>query len=169
LPVLRRRHARDHARCRRLGRTGRVGAQYPRGSPRPSSRPASIRKEAHRVQPEPGLRATPSLRGSSTGVARVGWLNRMTQFKEKAGKDREGGLGRSLRLSGADGGRYSAVSRHPCAGRRGPEAASGTGPRTFAQESSTMISAIRSAVTASTTALLFSAAGALDHRPWRRG
>ena len=37
-------------------------------------------------------------------VARVGWLNRMTQFKEKAGKDRENASVGSLRLSGADGG-----------------------------------------------------------------
>ena len=32
-------------------------------------------------------------------VARLGWLNRMTQFKEKAGKDKERGLGRALYLS----------------------------------------------------------------------
>ena len=31
----------------------------------------------------------PSSPGSSNCVARIGWLNRMTQFKEKAGKDRE--------------------------------------------------------------------------------
>ena len=61
-------------------------------------------------------------------VARVGWLNRMTQFKEKAGKDREC-LGRPVRLSGADGGRHPALSCHPCPGRRGPEAA----PRTVAR------------------------------------
>ena len=59
-------------------------------------------------------------------VARIGWLNRMTQFKEKAGKDRENASVGSLRLSGADGGRHPALSRHPCAGRRGPEAASRT-------------------------------------------
>ena len=58
-------------------------------------------------------------------VARVGWLSRMTQFKEKAGKDRENASVGSLRLSGADGGGHSAVPRHPCACRRGPEAASG--------------------------------------------
>ena len=56
-------------------------------------------------------------------VARIGWLNRMTQFKEKAGKDRENASVGPLRLPGADGGRHPALSRHPCAGRRGPEAA----------------------------------------------
>ncbi len=38
-------------------------------------------------------------------------------------------LRRSLRLSGADGGRHPAVPRHPRAGRRGPEAASRAVPR----------------------------------------
>jgi tryptophanyl-tRNA synthetase len=41
-------------------------------------------------------------------VARLGWLNRMTQFKEKAGKDARTRRG-SLRLSGADGGRHPAL------------------------------------------------------------
>jgi hypothetical protein len=56
-------------------------------------------------------------------VARLGWLNRMTQFKEKAGKDREN-ASVGLTTIRADGGRHSGLSRHPCAGRRGPEAAS---------------------------------------------
>ena len=56
-------------------------------------------------------------------VARLGWLNRMTQFKEKAGKDRENASVGLYSLSDADGGRHSGLSRHPCAGRRGPEAA----------------------------------------------
>ena len=62
-------------------------------------------------------------------VARIGWLNRMTQFKEKAGKDRENASVGSVRLSGADGGRHSGLPRHPRAGRRRPEAA----PRTVAR------------------------------------
>ena len=33
--------------------------------------------------------STPSSPGCFDCVARLGWLNRMTQFKEKAGKDRE--------------------------------------------------------------------------------
>ena len=32
-------------------------------------------------------------------VTRLGWLNRMTQFKEKAGKDRENVRSRALRVS----------------------------------------------------------------------
>ena len=38
-----------------------------------------------------------------TCVARLGWLNRMTQFKDKAGKDRENGVGRAIYLSDPDG------------------------------------------------------------------
>jgi tryptophanyl-tRNA synthetase len=40
-------------------------------------------------------------------VARMGWLNRMTQFKEKAGKDKEKASVRSLFLPSSYG------SRHP--------------------------------------------------------
>jgi tryptophanyl-tRNA synthetase len=54
-------------------------------------------------------------------VARMGWLGRMTQFKEKAG--------RPVRLSDPDGGRHSCLPGDPRAGRRGPEAASRTRPR----------------------------------------
>ena len=61
-------------------------------------------------------------------VARLGWLDRMTQFKEKAGKHRKR-LGRSLHLSGADGRGHPRLQGDPCAGGRGPEAASGTGAR----------------------------------------
>ena len=62
-------------------------------------------------------------------VARLGWLNRMTQFKEKAGKDRENasvGLYAYPNLMAAD---ILRLSRDPRAGRRGPEAASRAGPR----------------------------------------
>ena len=62
-------------------------------------------------------------------VARIGWLNRMTQFKEKAGKDRENasvGLYAYPNLMAAD---ILALQGDACAGRRGPEAASGAGPR----------------------------------------
>ena len=62
-------------------------------------------------------------------VARMGWLNRMTQFKEKAGKDRENASRRPLRLSDPDGRRHPRLPRHPCAGRRRPEAASRARPR----------------------------------------
>jgi tryptophanyl-tRNA synthetase len=63
------------------------------------------------------------------GTARMGWLNRMTQWKDKAGKNREGAVGRAVHLSGAAGRRRAALSGEPRAGGRGPEAASGTGPR----------------------------------------
>ena len=62
-------------------------------------------------------------------VARLGWLNRMTQFKEKAGKDRENasvGLYAYPKLMAAD---ILAYQGDACAGRRGPEAASGARPR----------------------------------------
>jgi tryptophanyl-tRNA synthetase len=44
-------------------------------------------------------------------VARMGWLNRMTQFKEKAGKDRENVSVGLFAYPGADGGRHSGVYR----------------------------------------------------------
>jgi tryptophanyl-tRNA synthetase len=39
-------------------------------------------------------------------VARLGWLDRMTQFKEKSGKHKERSLGGPLHLSRAAGGRH---------------------------------------------------------------
>ena len=72
-------------------------------------------------------------------VARLGWLNRMTQFKEKAGKDRENasiGLYDYPVLMAADILLYNADAG---TGRRGPEAASRTHPRT-SRRSSTPIS-----------------------------
>ena len=62
-------------------------------------------------------------------VARLGWLNRMTQFKEKAGKDRENASVGLYAYPDPDGGRHPGLPRHPCAGRRGPEAASRADPR----------------------------------------
>ncbi len=62
-------------------------------------------------------------------VARLGWLNRMTQFKDKAGKDRENasaGLYVYPNLMAADILAYHATAR---AGRRRPAPASGTGER----------------------------------------
>ena len=62
-------------------------------------------------------------------VARIGWLNRMTQFKEKAGKDRENasvGLYAYPALMAAD---ILVLPRDARAGRRGPEAASRALPR----------------------------------------
>ena len=62
-------------------------------------------------------------------VARIGWLNRMTQFKDKAGKDRENasaGLYVYPNLMAADILAYHATAR---AGGRRPAAASGAGQR----------------------------------------
>ena len=62
-------------------------------------------------------------------VARLGWLNRMTQFKEKAGKDRENasiGLFNYPVLMAAD---ILRLPRHPRAGRRRSEAAPGADAR----------------------------------------
>ena len=55
------------------------------GAARRRHRPQAL----HRLQPEPGRRPMPSSPGSSTAWRGIGWLNRMTQFKEKAGKHRE--------------------------------------------------------------------------------
>ena len=59
-----------------------------------------------------------------TGTARMGWLNRMTQFKDKSGKNREGASIALYHLSGAASRRCAALSSHACAGWRGPETAS---------------------------------------------
>ena len=70
------------------------------------------------------------------------------------GEGRQGSrerVGRTLRLSGADGGRHSGLSRDPCAGRRGPEAASRAVARHRA-EVQQRLRRTRSAATASTTA-----------------
>ncbi len=85
-------------------------------------------------------------------VARLGWLNRMTQFKEKAGKDRENASRRALRLSRADGGRHSRLPRHPRSRRRRPEAAPRALPRHRAS-SSTTISPKRSPTPATATSI----------------
>ena len=63
------------------------------------------------------------------GTARMGWLNRMTQFKDKSGKNREGASVALFDLSGAAGGRRAALPGDPCPGGRGPEAAYRAGPR----------------------------------------
>ena len=56
-------------------------------------------------------------------VARMGWLSRMTQFKDKAGRNRENASVGLFCLSEPDGRRHSGLSRHPRSGGRGPEAA----------------------------------------------
>ena len=51
-------------------------------------------------------------------VARLGWLNRMTQFKEKAGKHRGERLGGPLRVPVPDGCRHPRLPGRPGPGRR---------------------------------------------------
>ena len=72
-------------------------------------------------------------------VTPLGWLNRMTQFKDKAGKNRDAGARRPVCLSGAHGRRHPGVPRHPRAGRRGPEAA----PRAVARHRRRVQSQVR--------------------------
>ena len=74
-------------------------------------------------------RPMPELAWILNCVAPLGWLNRMTQFKEKAGKNRENASAGPLCLSDPDGGRHPRLQGDSCAGRRGPEAASRTCPR----------------------------------------
>ena len=99
----------------------------PRGHgrlPRRRHRP----EQAHRLQPEPGAAACRArldlqLRGAH-GLAEP--------HDAVQGEGRQGPrerLGRPVRLSGADGRRHPRLPRHPCAGRRRPEAASGADPR----------------------------------------
>ena len=80
-------------------------------------------EEAHRVQPEPGRRA----RRARLDVQLRGADGLAQPHDPVQGEGRQGSrerLGRALRLSDPDGGRHSGLSRHPRAGRRGPEAAS---------------------------------------------
>ena len=59
----------------------------------------------------------------------LGWLNRMTQFKDKAGKKKDQALAGLYTYPCADGGRYSPISCHACTGGRGPKAACRTDTR----------------------------------------
>ena len=106
------------------GGPAELRAQHPR-SHRGLHRQRHRSEKAHRVQPEPGRRA----RRAGLGLQLRG-ADRLAQPHDAVqGKGRQGSrerLGRALRLSGADGRRHSGLSRHPCAGRRGPEAASRT-------------------------------------------
>ena len=85
-------------------------------------------QDTYCLQSEPG-RGT---RRACLGV-QLRRAHRLAQSHDAVqGKGRQGSrerLGRPFRLSVPDGGRYSALSRDACAGRRGPEAASRTGAR----------------------------------------
>ena len=88
-----------------------------------------IDPRAHILFVQSPVRAHAQLAWIFNCVARLGWLNRMTQFKDKAGKDRENasaGLYVYPNLMAAD---ILRLSRDRRAGRRGPAAAPGTGQR----------------------------------------
>ncbi len=122
LHLLRRRPARHHPLW-----SGAGPEQLPKSDARGHRRLHRLRhrpEEAHRVQPEPGRRAC---------RARLGiQLRRPPRLAQphdpvqgEGGQGPRERLGRSLRLSDADGRRHSGLSRHPCARGRGPEAALG--------------------------------------------
>ena len=109
----------------RCGRT-RPSCRTPSArSPRRSSPAASIR-EKHIVFNQSQVAEHAELAWVFNCVARA----RLAQPDDAVqGEGRQGPrecLGRPLRLSDADGGRHSGLSRHPRAGRRGSEAASRT-------------------------------------------
>ena len=106
----------------------RTAARRSARSRRRSSPAASIPKK-HIVFNQSQVAEHAELAWVFNCVARLGWLNRMTQFKEKAGKDRENASVGLYAYPSADGRRHSGLSRHPRAGRRGSEAA----PRTVAR------------------------------------
>ena len=62
-------------------------------------------------------------------VARIGWLNRMTQFKDKAGKNRENVSTGLYVYPEPDGGRHPGLSRNRRARGRGPAPAPGARQR----------------------------------------
>ena len=123
--LLRRRHARHH------GVAGPEGAE----GPDPRSVTAAYMAARHRSQAssilfnQSQVPEHAELAWVFNCVARLGWLNRMTQFKEKAGKDRENASVGLYAYPDPDGGRHPGLSRHARAGRRRPEAAPGAGPR----------------------------------------
>ena len=99
-------------------RDGRDAAR--RAGSIPSARSCSTRRACRRI---------PSCAGCCQGTARMGWLNRMTQWKDKAGKNGETqsvGLFTYPVLQAAD---VLALPGDARAGGRGPEAASRTGAR----------------------------------------
>ncbi len=125
LHLLRRRHARDH-RCWQ-DPTALQTARSAR-SPPPTSPPASTRSSSILFN-QSQVHEHAELAWVFNCVARIGWMNRMTQFKDKAGKDRENASLGLYAYPTPDGRRHPDLPRNPRAGRRGPEAASRTDPR----------------------------------------
>ena len=117
--LLRRRHARDH----RVAGPGRADARNIR-EVTAAFIAAGIDPKKHIVFNQSQVAEHAELAWVFNCVARIGWLNRMTQFKEKAGKDRENASVGLYAYPSADGRRHPGLPRHARAGRRGPEAAS---------------------------------------------
>ena len=84
VPLLRRRPARHHRLAGPLG----CWPPRPAKSPPPTSPRGSIRQQAI-IFPQSAVPAHAELAWIFNCVARVGWLDRMTQFKDKAGKHKE--------------------------------------------------------------------------------
>ena len=81
------------------------------------------------VYAQSSVRAHTELAWYLNCVARTGWLNRMTQFKDKVGKNAERASVGLYTYPVSTGRRHSGVQRHPCPRRRRPETAFGTVPR----------------------------------------
>ena len=84
LHLLRRGPARDH----RVAGPEAAGASRRARWP-PCCSPAASTREKHILFAQSSVRAHAQLAWIFNCVARIGWLNRMTQFKDKAGKNRE--------------------------------------------------------------------------------
>ena len=144
LHLLRGRPARHHG----VAGAARADQGDPRGD-RGVHRLRHRSEEAHRVQPEPGRRARRARLGVQLrGAARLAQPHDPVQGEGRQGPRER--LGRALRLSEPDGGRHPGLSRDACAGRRGPEAASGA-ERATSRRSSTTTTPSRSASAASAT------------------
>ena len=111
-------------RLQRSGRAARQRQRYGRGADR-------LRHRSRQGRPvQPCARARPSGNGlAAQCTARIGWLNRMTQFKEKSGKNREGASVGLFAYPVLQARRRPALPGDPRPGRRGPEAACRADPR----------------------------------------
>ena len=87
LHLLRRRPARDHGAGQRVGRARRAAARTREVTA--AFIACGIDPKKHIVFNQSQVAGHAELAWVFNCVARMGWLNRMTQFKEKAGKDRE--------------------------------------------------------------------------------
>jgi len=102
------------------GGTAELARQYPRRDRRLIASGIAPKK-THCVQPEPGADQA-ELAWIFNCVGQVGWLNELTKFTEKAGKDARRRRG-ALRLSGADGRRLLLYAPPRSPGGQRPETA----------------------------------------------